>query len=211
MAVNVTWLGHASFRIQGSVVIYIDPWRISDGRNDGDLVLVSHSHYDHWSSSDVEAVVGPEGRIVGPGDVISSAGHGEVLAPGGEIDLFGVRLKGVPAYNLRKPFHPRKKKWLGFLMDIDGVRLYYAGDTDRIPEMAELDGVDLALLPAGGTYTMNAPAAADAARDIGAVRALPYHWGSIVGREADARKFAERLGPTGLILQAGETTAIDES
>jgi L-ascorbate metabolism protein UlaG (beta-lactamase superfamily) len=208
MSVTLTWLGHASFRIEGSSVLYIDPWKIAQEPKDGDIILVSHTHQDHWSKSDIKKVRSRDSRLVGSGDVIRAAGEGDILAPGGVIEFGNTRITGTPAYNLRIPFHPRKKQWLGFIIDIDTVRIYYAGDTDHIAEMADLQDIDLALLPVGGKFTMNAEKAASAAKDIRAVRCLPYHWGSIIGRESDARQFAELAGETAVVLTPGESLIV---
>ena len=208
MAVTLTWLGHASFKIEGSSVVYIDPWKINQESKDGDIILVSHSHLDHWSKSDIGKVRNRDSHLVGSGDVIRAAGEGDLLAPGGVVEFGETRITGTPAYNLRKPFHPRKKQWLGFIIDIDGVRIYYAGDTDHIVEMADLQDIDLALLPVGGKFTMNAEKAASAAKGIQAVQCLPYHWGSIIGRESDARHFAKLAGDTAVVLTPGESLIV---
>lgn len=211
MAVTVTWLGHATFRIKGSSIVYIDPWKVGQETKDGNVVLVSHPHQDHWSKSDIKKVRDDNARIVGSIDVVKSGGEGEPLTPGAILDFTNIRIFGTPAYNLRKPFHPQKKQWLGFIVEIDGVRIYYAGDTDHIPEMVSLENIDLALLPAGGKFTMNAAQAAGAAADIGAVQCVPYHWGSIVGRESDAKKFADLTGDSAVILKPGESLIVDSS
>jgi L-ascorbate metabolism protein UlaG (beta-lactamase superfamily) len=208
MAVTLTWLGHASFKIEGSSVVYIDPWKINQESKDGDVILVSHSHQDHWSKSDIKKVRRQDSHLVGSCDVIKAAGEGDLLAPGGVIEFGETRITGTPAYNLRKPFHPRKKQWLGFIIDIDDVRIYYAGDTDHIAEMADLQDIDLALLPVGGKFTMNAAKAASAAKEIQAVQCLPYHWGSIIGRESDARQFAKLAGDTAVVLTPGESLIV---
>jgi len=209
MGVTVTWLGHASFRIAGSAIIYIDPWKIADEPKDGDVILVSHPHQDHWSRKDIEKVSRHGAPLIGPPDVVESADEGSLLAPGGVIEAGGARITGWPAYNLRKPFHPRKKNWLGYIVELDGVSVYYAGDTDRIPEMADLEGIDLALLPAGGTFTMNPKKAAEAAGDIGALASLPYHWGTIVGSASDAESFAQIVGDRAIVLAKGDSTDIE--
>ena len=89
-------------------------------------------------------------------------------------------------------FHPQKNGWLGFILELEGVRIYHAGDTDRIPEMKNFE-VDIALLPVSGTYVMTADQAIGAALDIGPKLAIPMHYGAIVGAEDDARKFKEAL------------------
>ena len=151
MSVEVSWLGHASFMISGTKTLYIDPWQIDGEPHDGDIVLVSHSHFDHLSPEDIKAVRKENGICIGPEDVIAELGYGEMLRPGDVIDRFGVTIQGVAAYNREKDFHPRDNQWLGFLVEMEGKKIYYAGDTDAHEEMRSLNGISLALLPVGGT------------------------------------------------------------
>ncbi len=190
------WLGHASFRLDGPPTIYFDPWRLKGEMPQADIVLISHEHSDHCSPDDVS-------RISGPGTVIvTSAGaagklHGNVrtLRPGEQTTVGQVKIEAVPAYNVNKfrspgvPFHPREAGHVGYVVTVEGERIYFAGDTDHIPEMADIT-CDVALLPAGGTYTMTAEEAAQAAADIGPKVALPMHWGAgVAGTRADAERF----------------------
>jgi L-ascorbate metabolism protein UlaG (beta-lactamase superfamily) len=191
---KLVWLGHASFRIDGSKRIYIDPWKISGGPQ-ADLVLVSHSHYDHYSQEDIDRISGPDTVLVTVEEVAAKAkGNVEVVEPGDTVEVKGVKIEAPPAYNIGKQFHPKSNGWVGFVVELDGKRLYYAGDTDDIPEMRDLLKIDVALLPVGGTYTMNAAEAAEAAKTIKPGVAVPYHWGDIVGDAADARRFAQLYG-----------------
>lgn len=204
MAVTVKWLGHASFRIAGeSSVVYIDPWKLSEAGKDADVVLVSHSHYDHYSAADIDKVASEKTQIVGPADVIDKQGTGEVIKPGETVQLGAASVTGVAAYNPAKQFHPKSQNWLGFVIAVDSVRIYYAGDTDLIEEMQALEDIDVALLPVGGTYTMDAEQAAAAGERIKPGRAVPYHWGDIVGSQRDAERFAERCSCEVTVLQPG--------
>ena len=208
MGIEITWLNHASFRLAGTRVVYIDPWKLSGSPADGDVVFVSHGHFDHCSPEDVAKVRGADGVVVAPPDALGQLGGGQALAPGQALEVNGVSLTGLPAYNVGKSYHPKANNWLGVLVELDGVRVYYAGDTDRIPEMAELKDVDLALLPVGGTYTMDAGEAAAAADDIGAKAAIPYHYGEVVGSAEDAKKFAAAAACTVHVLSPGEKLSI---
>jgi len=191
MSVTIQWLGHASFRISGSdEVIYIDPWKITGRPKDATVVLISHSHYDHYSSDDVGKVSAADTKVFGSGDVIDKHGSGHSMKPGQTVEAGGVVITAAAAYNPSKQFHPKKNKWLGFVVEICSKRIYYAGDTDLIKEMKSLRNIDLALLPVGGTYTMNADDAAGAVKYIKPKQAIPYHWGDIVGSRADADTFA---------------------
>ncbi len=192
MGLTLKWLGHASFRISHEqTVIYIDPWKLKDSPHDATLVLVSHSHGDHYSPDDIEKVSGPDTKLIASSDVATKEQRGQALMPGLTVELEGVRISGVPAYNPNKQFHPREKNWIGFIIELASKRIYYAGDTDLTDEMKTLKHIDLALLPVGGKYTMNAEEAAEATEHIKPEQAIPYHWGDIVGSRSDADKFAE--------------------
>ncbi|MHC4715599.1 MAG: MBL fold metallo-hydrolase [Planctomycetota bacterium] len=208
MAVTITWISHASFRIAGSRVVYIDPWKIPGGDMDGDVVFVSHSHHDHCSAEDVAKVKATDGLLVGPPDTIDALGGGHPLGPGGTADADGVRIIAVPAYNVSKAYHPKANNWLGAVIEMDGVRIYYAGDTDHINEMSELRDIDVALLPIGGTYTMDAAQAADAASDLRCRMCIPYHYGDIVGSAADAQVFAAEAACQVHVLKPGGSLTV---
>lgn len=203
MAIELTWLGHASFRLAGSTIVYIDPWKLQYAPRDGDLALISHSHYDHCSKEDLLKAIRPDGQVIAPPDAIEKLGRGRTIAPGQTVEHEGCIIEAVPAYNVNKDFHPKENAWLGFVIILDGVRVYYAGDTDVIDEMDDVGQVDLALLPVGGTYTMTASEAADACRRFDPARAVPYHWGDIVGSRADAERFIAQSGCDAELLEVG--------
>ena len=209
MAVTIQWLGHASFKIKGNgEVVYIDPWKLDEASHDATVVLVSHRHYDHCSAEDAAKVSGPETKMFGPSDVIAGAGKGQVIKPAETVTAGGVRITGVASYNPAKQFHPKANNWLGFVIEIGAKRIYYAGDTDVTDEMNQLGEVDVALLPVGGTYTMNAREAAAAAERIKPAQAIPYHWGDIVGGANDAEQFAEMASCEVIVLNPGQSVDI---
>lgn len=206
MSINVQWLNHASFKItHGETVIYIDPWKVNSSPHDATVVLVSHSHYDHYSSEDITDVSNPETKLIAPVDVISQYGKGQSLQPGDTKQLEGFKVTAVASYNPNKKFHPKVNNWLGFVIEIDSKRIYYAGDTDMTDEMKSLKDIDLALLPVGGTYTMNAGEAAEAVKYFKPKQAVPYHWGDIVGGTSDAKKFSKIAGCEVTVLAPGES------
>ena len=205
MSVSITWLGHASFKIAlEGVTIYIDPWKIESALHDGGLVLVSHSHYDHYSQEDVRKVASADAAIVASSDVVIAEGAGVSLEPGKTTIQKDITIEGVPAYNIGKEFHPKGNNWLGFVLEAGGKRIYYAGDTDVTNEMKQLSNIDCALLPVGGTYTMDAGEAAEAASVFKPGTAVPYHWGDIVGSSEDAEAF-ERGYANSLIIRPGDS------
>jgi L-ascorbate metabolism protein UlaG (beta-lactamase superfamily) len=211
MGITIQWLGHASFRIcYEDKVIYIDPWKLRESVGDATLVLVSHSHYDHYSPEDIAKISGSDSKLVASADVVAKEKAGEAIMPGLTVALEGVRITGVPAYNPDKQFHPKGNKWVGFIIEIGAKRIYYAGDTDLTDEMKKLKDIDVALLPVGGTYTMNAQEAAEATSHIKPKLAIPYHWGDIVGGRSNAEQFREQVECNVKILSPGETVSIEE-
>lgn len=202
MSLELVWLGHAGVMIQGkSGIVYIDPWKVSRPSPKADIILLTHDHYDHYSQEDVILLKTSSTRVVAP---MSAPEVTDVVAPG-ETRFFGdITVEAVPAYNLAKGFHPRSSNWLGYVVETGGRRIYHAGDTDRIPEMKDLD-VDLALIPVGGTYTMDAHEAAQAVKDIRAGGVIPIHFGDIVGSREDAERFARACTVPVHILSPGES------
>lgn len=209
MSVQITWINHASFRIAGqTAVVYIDPWKLADAPHDADVVIVSHSHHDHFSPEDV-AGVGREGAaIIAPADTVARIPGANAIRPGDTIAIDDVTIEAVAAYNVDKTFHPRSNGWIGAVVTVDGKRIYYAGDTDLIPEMGELEDVAVALLPVGGTYTMTAAEAVEACNSIGCAAAVPYHWGDIVGEQADAEAFVSAADCQTTLLQPGQSLTL---
>jgi len=194
MSLILSWLGHASFQISGMYTVYIDPWKIDGEPHDGDFVLVSHTHDDHLSPDDIRSVLKEDGRIIGSADVIKEIGKGIALAPGEEYEEKNIRIIALPAFNSEKDFHPRENNWLGFVVEMEGKRIYYAGDTDTIEDSDQLKDLDIALLPVGGTYTFDSEGAAEAADRLKPAKAVPYHWGDIIGNRKDAVKFSKKAG-----------------
>lgn len=200
---SVAWLGHASFRIEvRGATIYIDPYRVSPAAPTADVILVTHGHYDHFSPQDVERLSDDSTWLIAPAAVAERAsGRVASIAAGETIELdhlHGIDVAAVAAYNTSKRdsdgnvFHPRQAGGVGFELNVRGERLYHAGDTDVIPEMDAVVGVDVALLPVSGTYVMTPAEAAEAARRIQPRVAVPMNWGSHLGSRADAEDFAAR-------------------
>jgi L-ascorbate metabolism protein UlaG (beta-lactamase superfamily) len=199
MLERVHWLGHDSFRLDGSSVVYIDPWKLPLGQPTAHVVLVTHDHYDHYSADDIARVAGPDTVVVGPSAVTAKVRGQATLTirPGETLEVNTATVTAVPAYNVDKfkqpgvVYHSRDAGHVGYIVAMDGMRIYHAGDTDAIPEMEAVD-VDVALLPVGGTYTMTAEEAARACTMLRTAVAVPMHFGDIVGSRDDARVF-ERL------------------
>jgi len=192
IAKKIVWLGHDSFRIDASKTIYFDPYQIPSGPK-ADLILITHEHFDHCSPDDVAKVQHSGTVIVTEKDAATKlTGDVRVIKPGESLTVDEVTIEAVASYNTDKDFHPKKNAWLGFIVGIEGVRLYHAGDTDVIPEMNGFS-VDIALLPVSGTYVMTADQAVKAALAINPKLAIPMHHGTIVGSDQDAINFKKAL------------------
>ena len=197
MIENIHWLGHDTFRIENDKIIYIDPFRLRGKPPKADLILITHDHSDHCSPDDVAKIAKDDMVIV----TIAAAarrlkGDVRVVKPGDSLTVLGIPIETVSAYNVSKfrspgvPFHPKESGHVGFILTVGGLRIYHAGDTDVIPEMDDIEA-DIALLPVGGTYTMTADEAAQAANRIQPKVAIPMHHSAIVGSVRDAERFRD--------------------
>lgn len=203
MVENIHWLGHDSFRLEGEVTIYIDPWKLPPNSPKADIILITHEHYDHCSPEDVAKIQKADTVIVTiPAAARKLKGEVKTVKPWDKITVKGIEVEAVPAYNINKPFHPKEAGHVGFIVNLGGKRIYHAGDTDFIPEMKGLK-VDIALLPVSGTYVMTADEAARAADAIKPEVAIPMHYGEIVGSEKDAERFKELTSVQVVILKPG--------
>ncbi len=196
MLAKLHWLGHDGFRLDASKTIYFDPFKLSATAKKADIILVTHEHFDHYSPQDIALISTPNTVIVADRTTAglirsSKLVYKEVkaLSPQEETTVSGIRIKAVPSYNIGKSFHPKETGKVGYLVTVDGVTLYHAGDTDFIPEMKGLK-TNIALLPVSGTYVMTAEEAAQAALAIKPDVAVPMHYGGgVIGTAADAQKF----------------------
>ena len=207
MLKKIHWLGHDAFRIDGPPIIYFDPYTLVEGNPVADIILISHEHGDHCSPEDVAKIQGEETTIV----TIAAAAamlEGDILIvqPGDKLRLKGIEIEAVPAYNANKfrspgvPFHPEEAGHVGFVVTLEGQRIYHTGDSDHIPEMADLGHIDIALLPVSGHYVMTADEAAEAAGVIRPTIAIPMHVGRGIGAVSDTEAFRQKAPVEVIVL-----------
>jgi len=178
---EIFWLGHACFKIKmfSGRIIYLDPYNIKDGEEKADIIVSSHTHGDHFSRSDIKKIWGDDTILLGPASIESSLKkfNGQALEIGEVFAYKDFAIELFPAYTIEKSTHPKSNNWTGTIIESAGKSVYHAGDTERIPEMKDLKkrNITVALLPCGGTYTMDFEEASDAAVDIQPEIVVPMH------------------------------------
>ena len=208
MLENIEVLYHSSIRINKEKTIYIDPFKIDRNYNDADIVFITHDHYDHYSEEDIDKVINENTTIIIPEELLTKLLKKGInknaiitVEPNEKYVVQGIKFETIPAYNTNKTFHSKKNGWVGYIIIINGIRYYIAGDTDITEENKQVK-CDVAFVPVGGTYTMDFKEAANLINEIKPKIAIPIHYGSVVGTEQDAIDFIRLLHPEikGIIL-----------
>ncbi len=196
---NLHWLGHSTFRLDGLKIIYFDPYQLPKDSKKADIIFITHEHFDHYSLGDVKLISSKETVIVTNNAVSMQLENAKVtykeiraLSIGDSIEISGIKINAVASYNTNKQFHTKNSGKLGFIVTVDGIKIYHAGDTDMIPEMKNYF-CDIALLPVGGTYVMNADEAARAALLMKPKVVIPMHYEDVAGSDSDAQRLAGLL------------------
>ncbi len=198
MLERFTWFRQSAMRFAGDgLTVYIDPWGTAAER-EADVIFITHAHDDHFQPQEIERLSKDGTNIVAPSDVAKElSGDVTPVAPGDSIEVSGIKVEAVPAYNVhpdRLAYHPRANRWVGYILELEGTSYYHAGDTDHAPELDDVR-TDVAFLPIGGTYTMEAPEAAGLAKSIAPQIAVPMHYGFVVGSPKDAETFRREAQP----------------
>ena len=205
---NVEVLYHSSIRINKEKVIYVDPFKIDENYNDADIIFITHDHYDHYSEEDIDKIKKEDTVIIAPEKLLTKLlvkGYNKnniiIVEPNKQYMVEGIKFETIPAYNTNKQFHPKENEWVGYIIEINGIRYYIAGDTDITEENKKIK-CDVAFVPVGGTYTMDFKEAAYLINEIKPKIAIPIHYGSVVGTKQDATDFVRLLHPItkGIIL-----------
>ena len=188
---------HSSIKITKEIIIYIDPFRINEEKHDADLILITHDHYDHYSPEDIKKIIKKDTIIVAPKTIneLNNKENITFVEPNQTYNINGYKIDTIPAYNISKHFHPKENNWIGYIIEIDGLKYYVAGDTDITPENRQIK-CDVALIPIGGTYTMDYKEASELINIIKPKIAIPTHYGSIVGDITDGEKFKKLIDNT---------------
>lgn len=194
-------LCHSSIRFDKGKVIYFDPFKIEENYKDADVIFITHDHYDHYSEEDIDKVVKKGTIIVAPEDLLTKLlkkgferDNMVLVTPNQKYTVKGIEFQTIPAYNVNKQFHPKANEWVGYVLKIDGVTYYIAGDTDITEENKKVK-CDVAFVPVGGTFTMDYKEAAELINEIKPKIAVPTHYGSIVGEKSDGVSFSKLVSP----------------
>lgn len=173
MDVQIEWLGHTGFKITGSKVIYIDPYKLEKKEEPADIVLLTNSRYYSCSPMDIQRITGPKTKVFAPKDCAhkltiphDSVGIGETKHVG------AIRINTLPAYTVNKPEHQRVMNWVGYLIEMDGVKLFHAGYSDFTQELTEIRA-DIVMLPIDRLRSMDPEEASEAAKVMEAKLAIP--------------------------------------
>jgi len=194
----------SSIRIEGSKILYFDPFQIHSDSHDADVIFITHAHQDHFDPESINHIRKQDTIFIVPTsmekkmDKITDKGKLHFLKPGENIVIEMLNITSLPAYNKRKPFHPKRNAWLGYVVARDGIRYYVSGDTDAVKEIQTVN-CDVAFVPIGGTFTMTAKEAAGLINQIKPSVAIPTHYGSIVGKAEDAEEFRKLIDPNILV------------
>ena len=196
---NIEVLYHSSIRINKEKTIYIDPFKIDRNYNDADIIFITHDHYDHYSEEDIDKVINENTVIVIPEELLTKVLKKGInknaiitVKPNQKYMVQGIKFETVPAYNTNKIFHPKENGWVGYVIEINGIKYYIAGDTDITEENKKVK-CDVAFVPVGGTYTMDFKEAAQMVNEIQPKVAVPIHYGSVVGTKQNAEEFIKLL------------------
>ena len=199
MLEKIEVLCHSSIKINKGLVIYFDPFKIDREYHDADIIFITHSHYDHYSEEDINKVRKEDTQIVAPLDLLDNLltlGFTKdsitLVKPNENYTVKGLSFKIIPAYNTNKNFHPKANNWVGYLVTIDNITYYIAGDTDITTENKQVK-CDVAFVPVGGTYTMDNKEAAKLINEIKPKVAIPIHYGKIIGNISDGQNFAKLI------------------
>lgn len=197
---NITVNTQSSICIEGSKILYFDPYQILAAAHDADLIFITHEHYDHFEPESIAKLKKEETLLVAPESmkkkVLSESGIAAenclFCQPCETCEAGGVAIETIPAYNKLKPFHPKGKKWQGYVVTMDDTRYYVSGDTDVNEDIRKVR-CDVAMIPIGGFYTMDWKQAAEYIVQLKPKAVIPTHYGSIVGKKTDGQDFQKML------------------
>jgi L-ascorbate metabolism protein UlaG (beta-lactamase superfamily) len=199
MIERFTWFKQSAYRWDGDgATVYIDPWGVPEGAPEADVIFITHAHDDHFQPEEIQRLTKKDTQIVAPRDIAAElSGNVRPVAPGDTVEAGGIKGQAVPAYNIaeeRLEMHPKANGWVGYVLQLGDATYYHAGDTDHLTDL-ETISPQVAFVPIGGTFTMDASEAAGLIRIMSPQLAVPMHYGFVVGSPADAERFRQEADP----------------
>ena len=192
---NISINCQSSIKISDGLTIYFDPYDIKEKINNADYIFITHSHWDHFDLDSINNLVNEKTIIIGPSNVIEKLNSNYKtleVKPENIYNLNNISFMTVPAYNIDKEYHPKDAGYVGYIVTLNNVTYYIAGDTDVLDELKVIKA-DVIFLPVGGTYTMTREEAVELANTIKPKYAIPIHYGLAVGDELDAKYFVNNI------------------
>lgn len=188
---NISINARSSIRIEGTKVIYFDPFKITEEKHDADIIFVTHEHYDHFSPEDIKKVSNENTILVAPfsmkqivlekvGELIDEMKFAKAEEMGTNLMIDGVLIQWVRAYNIGKPFHTKESGWIGYVVTLDENTYFVTGDTDANEDNVKVK-CDVLLVPCGGKYTFDAEEAAEFTHRIKPRKVIPTHYTDVAG------------------------------
>ncbi len=195
MLSNISINCQSSIKISDGLIIYFDPYDIKEKISNATYIFITHSHYDHLDLDSIHNLVNDKTIIIGPSSVIERLDNNYKtleVKPDNIYNLDNLSFKTVPAYNINKDFHPKDAGYVGYIVTLNNVTYYIAGDTDLLDELKVIKA-DVIFLPVGGFYTMTREEAVILANTIKPKYAIPIHYGLAIGSREDAKYFVDNL------------------
>lgn len=184
----------SSIRLEKEKVIYFDPYKIGKKLSDADYIFITHNHYDHFDKNSINNIKKETTKLIVPlsmkeevNDLVDNSNILYVL-PNRKYKLDNISFKTTYSYNINKEFHKKEDNFVGYILDLGGLKYYIAGDTDFLKENKELE-VDVALVPIGGKFTMDFKEAALFINTIKPKKVIPTHYGSLIGDKSLGKDF----------------------
>jgi len=194
MKINV--FNQASIKLENNVNIYFDTYNFKSEIHDADYIFITHDHYDHYDEESINKIIKDNTTIIVPGYLKEKASklinRVIVVEPNKTYQVDDIKFETVASYNINKKFHPQENGNVGYILTIDGIKYYVMGDTDRTQE-TDMVKTDVCFVPIGGTYTMDVNEAIDYINYIKPKKAIPIHYGSIVGDITLGEEFKNKI------------------
>lgn len=184
-------LGHASVKLSADKIIYFDPYDIKEELHDADYIFITHDHYDHYDETSISNIKKDTTKIIVP-KCLKNKANDLVVEPNKEYEVDNIKFETIPSYNIDKYYHPKENAYIGYNILINGLYYYIMGDTDRTPETDNIK-TDICFVPIGGKYTMDVQEAISYINDLKPKKAIPIHYGKIIGDISLGEKFKNQV------------------